>query len=131
MPEARTLRHFLSRWTNTLCATTLGARSNWGSNLRPQARQTMRNKRSEVGLKSGKPVANSGPVLRRPTPPATAGRNPEACSSPAQSKSWPGYGAGSPVESAGSEAPALEPDDAAVNTLLEFFQILDEWDREG
>jgi hypothetical protein len=91
----------------------------------------MRNKRSAVGLKSGEPVANSGPVLRRPTPPATAGRNPEACSSPAQPKSWPGCGAGSPAESAGSEAPALELDDEAIGILLRFFQILEEWDREG
>jgi hypothetical protein len=91
----------------------------------------MRNKRSAVGLKSGVPVGNSGPVLRRPTSPATAGRNPEACSSPAQPKSWPGCGAGSSAEGAEREASALELDDAAVSTLLEFFQILDEWDREG
>ena len=90
----------------------------------------MRNKRSAVGLKPGTPVANSGPVLRRPTHPATAGRKPEACSSPAQPKGWPGGGAGSPAETTEREAPALELDDAAVSTLLEFFQILDEWDRD-
>lgn len=91
----------------------------------------MRNKRSAVGLESGVPVANSGPVLRRPTPPPTAGRNPEACSSPAQPKSWPGCGAGSPAERADREASALQLDDAEISTLLRFFQILDEWDRDA
>jgi hypothetical protein len=92
--------------------------------------RSMRNKRSAVGLESGVPVANSGPVLRRPTPPATAGRNPEACSSPPQPKSWPGCGAGSPAEGAGSEARMPELDAAEISTLLRFFQTLDEWDRE-
>lgn len=91
----------------------------------------MRSKRSAVGLKSGAPVANSGPVLRRPTSPPTAGRNPAACSSPAQPKSWPGLGAGSPEQSADREASALELDDEAIGQLLRFFRILDEWDREG
>jgi hypothetical protein len=34
--------------------------------------------RSAVGLKSGPSVTQSDPGLRRPTPPATAGRKPEA-----------------------------------------------------
>jgi hypothetical protein len=93
------------------------------------ARKMGGNKRSAVGFKSGKPVANSGPVLRRPTPPTTAGRNPEACfSHPSQPKSWPGRGAGSP---AGAEDLCSAPDvnEAAISDLLLFFRILDKWDR--
>jgi hypothetical protein len=89
-----------------------------------------RNKRSAVGLKSGKPVDNSGPVLRRPTPPATAGRTPEACSFlPPQPKSWPLCGAPSPA-GAEREAPAPLLDQTAVEQLISFFRMLDEWDRE-
>jgi hypothetical protein len=36
-------------------------------------------KRSAVGPKSGPSVHQSDPGLRRPTPPPTAGRKPEAC----------------------------------------------------
>jgi hypothetical protein len=46
-------------------------------------------------------------------------------------QSWPGCGAGSSAEGADREASALDLDDAAISTLVEFFQILGEWDREG
>lgn len=47
-------------------------------------------KRGAVGFNSGEPVDDSGPVLRRPTTPVTAGRKPAACPPdfvPSQSKS--------------------------------------------
>lgn len=64
--------------------TTLPSRSLRASEVRP-------------ALKSGQPVANSGPgVRRRPTPSPTAGRKPEAgppvqkAFRPSHPKSWPG-----------------------------------------
>jgi hypothetical protein len=86
-------------------------------------------KQSAVGSKSGKPVANSGPVLRRPTPLATSGRNPEAC--PLHSaQSWPGCGAGSPAESAFREADALLLSRADLIQIIALFELLDWWDEK-
>jgi hypothetical protein len=112
--------------------------------------------RSAVELKSGQPVANSGPVLRRPTTPATAGRKPAArptvsrgceASPLPQLKGRPGFGAGSPEEiarerasasgpptdeSAGREAPALDHlDSESIARLRALFELLDRWDREA
>jgi hypothetical protein len=87
-------------------------------------------KRSAVGSKTGKPVANSGPVLRRPTPSPTPGRNPGACP-PISAQSWPGRGAGSPAKGAVREAEALSPTDDEVAELIAFFKLLDLWVREG
>jgi hypothetical protein len=112
--------------------------------------------RSAVGLKSGKRVANSRPVLRRPTTPATAGRKPAArppdlrgcVAAPlTQPQSWPGFGAGSPDEiareresasglppepSVGREASALDAlDSESISRLRAFLELLDRWDREA
>lgn len=112
--------------------------------------------RGAVELKSGQPVANSGPVLRRPTTPVTAGRKPAArppvlrgreAAPPPQPKSWPGFGAGSPEEiarervsasgpptdeSTRREAPALDQlDSEFIARLRALFELLDRWDREA
>jgi hypothetical protein len=110
-------------------------------------------KRSAVRQKSGELVANSSPVLKGPTSPDTAGRIPEACPSvlwgcaappSLQPQSWPGAGAGSPEKiarerasasgpptekSVGREAPAL--DGVSIPRLRQFFEMLDQWDREA
>jgi hypothetical protein len=115
-----------------------------------------RDERGAVGLKSGERVANSRPVLRRPTTPATAGRKPVArppvlggCAAAPipQPKSWPGCGdrvteriareRGSasvlpPEPSAGREASALDHlDSESVSHLRGLFELLDRWDREA
>jgi hypothetical protein len=88
------------------------------------------NKRSAVGFKSGNPVANSGPVLRRPTPPNTSELNPQACSThPPQPQSWPGRGAGSPAGRRGREAAPIEAETSAIDQLLSLLKLLDDWDR--
>ena len=110
--------------------------------------------RSAVELKSGKTVHQSVPGLRRPTSPATAGRKPaarpsvfevgpESRAAGLRSQPKTGRGAGqSPAvkeqraalhadESEG-EAPSvtvLEEHD--IRLLLEFFTVLDRWDREA
>ena len=103
--------------------------------------------RGAVDSKSGEPVHQSGPGLRRPTPAATAGRKPEARPSPSQPKT--GQGAGqSPATEPQREAlcsfsptgareagevipPELNLDEFPIGQLIEFFQMLDRWDREG
>jgi hypothetical protein len=116
--------------------------------------------RSAVGPKSGKSVSQSDPGLRRPTPPATAGRKPAArppisvrsftgCKSGltlheaehAQPKT--GRGAGqSPAAAIRREAPRVDPEglralrladlsDSELAPLIEFFRLLDRWDREA
>ena len=112
---------------------------------------------SAVGRKSRIPVANSGRVLRRPTPPDTADRKsetdplePHRRESPSQPQSWPGARdlegpAANPSEpegaselplgkSAGREAPALDAQSIPaedLSVLIRFFQTLDCWDREA
>jgi hypothetical protein len=86
-------------------------------------------KQSAVESESGQPVANSGPVLRRPTSSATSGRKPGAC--PLHSaQSWPGCGAGSPAERACREAHALLLGRADLVQLIVLFELLDAWDRK-
>jgi hypothetical protein len=88
--------------------------------------------RSAVEPKSGKTVRQSVPGLRRPTPPSTAGRKP-AARPPNQSPAIQ-----SRREAPGSYTlPAQPPPtpscvlgDFEITTLIEFFQILDRWDRE-
>jgi len=118
--------------------------------------------RSAVRPNSGASVYQSDPGLRRPTPPATAGRKPEArppallnpdvelavaFESRAAGLSQPktGRGAGqSPAiqsqraalsttsESAGREAFAHDLlDDSSIASVIEFFKLLDRWDREA
>ncbi len=124
--------------------------------------------RSAVRPKSGKSVHQSDPGLRRPTPPATAGRKPEArppvstvCRPEVEIEDFEsraaglfqpktGRGAGwNPAtkaqrEALGSLKPSVDRDagaldacnlesldDYSVRQLLEFFEILDRWDREA
>jgi hypothetical protein len=105
--------------------------------------------RSAVGSNAGPSVDHSDPGLRRPTSPATAGRKPAARPPLSQRKSGQGFGDGVPdIESqrealgslspsGGREAGALDAfsvasvDDYSVRQLLEFFEILDRWDREA
>lgn len=87
--------------------------------------------RSAVGSKSGEPVSQSGPALKQPTPAATAGRNPAARPSPLQRQT--GRGAGqSPAITREREGLTLTPfDESAIRQLIEFFELLDRWDREA
>ena len=95
--------------------------------------------RNAVESKSGEPVHQSGPGLRRPTPPNTAGRKPEARPTPSQPKTGPGCGAGSPVDkrervalaasSLSESREAASLNDEEVSLLLDFFRMLDRWDR--
>jgi len=87
-------------------------------------------KQSAVGNKTGNSVANSGPVLRPPTPLPRAARKTAACPSHPQPQSWPGCGAGSPAQGAAREADALPLTDADVSELIAFFRVLDSWDCE-
>ena len=95
--------------------------------------------RSAVGSRSGKPVSQSGPALKRPTPAPTAGRNPAARPSPLQRKTWRGTGQ-SPAITREREALALIPspnkcvecfDESAIRELIKFFELLNRWDREA
>ena len=125
--------------------------------------------RSAVRPKSGKSVHQSDPGLRRPTPPATAGRKPPArppvstvcrpgveievfdsrAAGLSQPKTGQGFGDGVPDieiqrEALGSLSPSVDReagaldasnleslDDYSVRQLLEFFEILDRWDRKA
>jgi hypothetical protein len=102
--------------------------------------------RSAARLKSGESVRQSDPGLRRPTPPATSGRKPEACpalssggapdpgvpfnprvAGPSQRKT--GRGAGqSPAASVVDCSSELDAEPLA--RLLAFFKLLDEWERK-
>lgn len=114
--------------------------------------------RSAAGQKSGATVHQSVPGLRLPTPPATAGRKPAArppdsCSESReagpQSQPKTGRGAGqcpavevlreaqykhassnSSEQGKHSEDP-LTLDETSTRALLEFFLMLDRWDREA
>jgi hypothetical protein len=125
--------------------------------------------RSAVRPKSGKSVYQSDSGLRRPTPPATAGRKPEArppvstvcrpeveiedfesrVAGLSQPKTGQGFGDGVPdIETQREALRSLSPsgdreagalgasgleslDDYSIRQLLEFFEILDRWDREA
>jgi hypothetical protein len=105
--------------------------------------------RCAVGSNSGPSVDHSDPGLRRPTSPATAGRKPAARPPISQPKSGQGFGDRVPdIEpqrealgllnpSGAREAGVLDAsnleslDDYSVRQLLEFFEILDRWDREA
>lgn len=88
----------------------------------------MATKHSAVDPKPGQPVANSGPAAeatntcKHGLPKAGGFR----CH-PSSAQSWPGRGAGSPAS--GGEAAAVPPAEELV-PLLEFFALLDRWDRE-
>jgi hypothetical protein len=113
--------------------------------------------RNAVDTKSGKSVSHSDPGLRRPTLPATVGLKPTArpatADSDTQSKareaaeSQPKNGRGSgqsPAIRVRCEAPGsftLLPEssstpirklgDSEVKALIQFFEILDRWEKEA
>lgn len=111
--------------------------------------QANTDERDAVRNNTGQPVSHSGPGLAvGPTLPETTGRTPGARppSFPAeggvlcQPKSVQGCGDGIPAESARDSACAEETcehevlaasdlDDYSTSLLIEFFLILDEWDR--
>ena len=98
---------------------------------------------------SGNAVDHSAPGLKQPTHPSTAGRKPEARPPILQPKSGPGRGAGSPAiecqrEALGSMVPSGEREAFAldavpseslseieIQSVIQFFTILDRWDREA
>lgn len=102
-------------------------------------------KRSAVRTESGESVSQSDPGLRRPTPPATAGRKPEACPAlssgvaadpsdsfnprvAGQSQRKTGRGVGqSPAASVVDWSSELDPESLA--RLIAFLHLLDEWER--
>jgi hypothetical protein len=112
---------------------------------------------SAVRPKTGKSVRQSDPGLRRPKSPATAGRKPAArpplqtlpdssikpkkpARKAAHSQPKTGRGAGwNPAQSDRREAPEIidEPlqfsqlPDSELAPLVEFFKILDRWDKEA
>ncbi len=94
---------------------------------------------SAVGSKSGEPVSQSGPGLRRPTSVATAGRKPAARPTPPQPKTGRGAGQSSAITrerealalSSPPENPVESFDESAIRELIEFFELLDRWDREA
>jgi hypothetical protein len=95
--------------------------------------------RDAVRSKSGQTVSHSVPGQAvEPSIPPTTGRKPGSRPSafPAAGgftclpKSVPGLGAGGPEENREREALAsADLDDFAVSQLIQFFQLLDEWDR--
>src|ERR1019366_6573707 len=100
-------------------------------------------KRNAVGNKSGSTVANSAPVLRRPTSPLTAGRKPAASppstsgvdvavdlgvgASGSQLKSWAVTQSNSSNALSACPPPLLS--DSDISELRSFFELLDQWDR--
>ena len=96
--------------------------------------------RNAVGPNSGETVDQSVPGLRRPTTPATVGRKPKARPCPSQHKTGGGSGPGPDIEierealdtsSPSAKRDAVELDDKAISEILDFFRLLDQWDREG
>lgn len=85
--------------------------------------------------KSRSTVANSALVLRRPTSPPTAGRNPEASppscdstrSTRTQLKSWPEREGGALAIDAREARDSILLDDVETAELRKFFELLDQW----
>jgi hypothetical protein len=106
---------------------------------------------SAVESKSGQPVHQSGPGLRRPTSLRTSGRKPEACpctpvlaesrkAGLSQPQTGQGAGRRPAIESereavgtssASAKRDAVDLDDAAISQILDFFRLLNRWDQEG
>ena len=82
----------------------------------------MRNKRSADGLKSGQPVDNSGPVGETANISSDNRTKSGGLFLSISPQSWPGCGAGSPADVL---------DASELELLLQFFQILEEWDLEA
>ena len=107
--------------------------------------------KSAVEYKSGEPVHQSGPELRRTRPLRTSGRKPEAhpctpvvAESRAAGLSQPKTGRGAEQRSAieierealdspssSAKRDAVDLDDHSISQILDFFRLLDRWDREG
>jgi len=105
--------------------------------MRQHDSNSISSERNAVRLKSGEPVSHSGPGLREPTLPVIADRTSAACLMNPQSvfgsggflqpKSGRGLGQ-SPMSAEGAlPLPLLESADVAG--LVEFFLLLDAWDR--
>jgi len=120
--------------------------------------------RSAVRLNSGQSVHQSDPGLRRPTPPPTAGRTPEArppihshdfgvaakhreAGLPSQRKTGRGVGQSPAIElqrEALDSSPASDPhradpldtgraeslSDEDIRQIIDFFKMLDRWEKE-
>ena len=84
-----------------------------------------RRERNAADLKSGNVVAHSAPVLNQPTGPQHPVESRRLSS--VQQKS--GQGLGQNPMSAEGALPSSLLDSAAVAKLVEFFLLLDEWDR--
>ena len=106
--------------------------------MRRHDTNSISSERNAVHLKSGKPVSPSGPGLKEPTLPPTADRRSAARLIPPQSvfgsgegflQPKRGRGLGQRPMSAEGALPSSLLDSAAVSRLVEFFLLLDEWDR--
>lgn len=104
----------------------------------PEQTNSSSGERNAVYLKSGEPVDPSGPGLKRPTLPLTADRisathliprhgAERSGGDPLQPKS--GRGLGQRPISAEGAVPLSLLDSADVTRLVEFFLLLDAWDR--
>ena len=94
-------------------------------------------KRDAALPKSGVQVAHSCPVLKGPTLSPRAGRKPDACPAVSQgahlapcASAQSGRGAGrSPAAVAVACSEELDAGD--LDRLIEFFQLLDQWERKS
>jgi hypothetical protein len=84
-----------------------------------------RRERNAVGLKSGSAVAHSVPVLNQPTSPQQPVESRRRSS--VQPKSGRGLGQ-SPMSAEGA-LPSPTFDSSEIAKLVEFFLLLDTWDR--
>ena len=106
--------------------------------MRPEHPNSISSERNAVHLKSGQPVSPSGPGLKEPTLPPTADRTSAAHlitrqsalrsgGNPLQHKRGQGLRQ-SPMSAEGAlPFPPLDPSETAK--LVEFFLLLDTWDR--
>ena len=91
----------------------------------------MARERSAAGLNSRNAVDDSALGLKPPTPSETASRKLAAPAAFLQPKSRAGCGAAGPAERTGREAPVLSGlTESEVRQLIDFFNLLDRWDRE-
>lgn len=106
--------------------------------MRPKQSRSSSSKRDAVHLKSGEPVAHSGPGLKGPTLPPTVDRTSAACLIPPQGAERPGVdilqpksgrGLGQSPMSAEGALPLL--DTADLRKLIAFFELLDTWERRS
>jgi len=106
--------------------------------MRPDCTNSISGERNAVHLKSGEPVDPSGPGLKEPTLPPTADQTSAAHLNTRQGAKRPdgcllqpkrGRGLGQRPISAEGAVPLPLLDSADVTRLVEFFLLLDAWDR--